>query len=112
MVGVGGYSPLHRVVMVVMGDLLIFLKRGIMGRNWSFLSNQLSFKARLPPLRRGAFTLPFPPSIQFELCGLVNWVILLLGLCYKVLGLSPVQYDYAHFVIYYGIFGYEVLYDY
>jgi hypothetical protein len=33
----------------------------------------------------------FPPSIQFELYGLVNWVILLLGLYYLFLGRSPVH---------------------
>jgi hypothetical protein len=55
------------------------------------LSKQLLLPARLPPLGRGAFMLTFPPSIQFELYGLVNCVILLLGLYYKILGLSPVQ---------------------
>jgi hypothetical protein len=55
------------------------------------LSKQLLLPARLTPLGRGAFMLPFPPSIQFELYGLVTWAILLLGLCYLFLGRNPVQ---------------------
>jgi hypothetical protein len=57
------------------------------------LSKQLLLPARLTPLGRGAFMLPFPPSIQFELYGLVAWALLLLGLCYLFLGRSPVQFS-------------------
>jgi hypothetical protein len=35
--------------------------------------------------------MPFPPSFLFELYGLKNWVILLLGLCHSFLGRSPVH---------------------
>jgi hypothetical protein len=46
--------------------------------------------------RHGASMLSFPPSNQFESCGLINWVILLLGLCYKILGPSPFIECHSH----------------
>jgi hypothetical protein len=40
---------------------------------------------------RGASKLSFPPSNKFKLRGLINWVILLFGLYYKILGFSLVH---------------------